>query len=364
MFDTKKIMPFLCAGSLAAALCALPTAPARADVKSGVDAWSAGNYEAAVKAWKPLAEKGDPDAQFNLAQAYKMGRGVPMDVAKAQELYGKAAASGHVQAADVYGLLLFQSGQREKALPYVKAAAERGDPRAQYILGVAHFNGDLMAKDWVRAYALVSLAREAGLQPATNALAQMDQHVSLADRQSAVTLAARIAAEAQATRQRQSAAEELGTPISPAVPAKIAAASPQAALPARPPVREGPASAGADFARPAPPPIAAAKIAPVPAPKPASAPTPKPVAAAPVASAPAAAGTWRVQLGAFGVAANAEAAWAKVKSRPELAGHGKLLVPAGRLMKLQAGGFASRGAAEAACARLSSAGFACLPVTN
>lgn len=71
-----------------------------------------------------------------------------------------------------------------------------------------------------------------------------------------------------------------------------------------------------------------------------------------------------MQLGAFGVAGNADALWERVKGRSELAGHGKLLVPAGKLTKLQAGGFASRQDAEAACSRLKASGFNCLSVRN
>ena len=59
----------------------------------------------------------------------------------------RVGAQGHARAADTYGLILFQSGRREVALPYVEAAARRGDPRSQYLLGVAHFNGDLVAKE-------------------------------------------------------------------------------------------------------------------------------------------------------------------------------------------------------------------------
>lgn len=83
-----------------------------ADVKDGVDAWSRGDYTAAVREWKEPAAKGDPDAQFNLAQAYKLGRGVKQDTAKAESLYEQAAAQGHLQAADNYGLMLFQRGDR------------------------------------------------------------------------------------------------------------------------------------------------------------------------------------------------------------------------------------------------------------
>ena len=155
--------------SLAVAAAMLPASAALADVKTGVDAWSRGDYPAAVREWQPSADKGDPDAQYNLAQAYKLGRGVKPDLRKAEDLFGKAAQQGHLQASDMYGLLLFQRGERAKAMPYVRAAAERGEAPAQYLLGVAHFNGENVPKDWVRAYALTSLALQAGLAQARQA---------------------------------------------------------------------------------------------------------------------------------------------------------------------------------------------------
>jgi hypothetical protein len=59
---------------------ALAAAPALADVKAGVDAWEAGRFEQAVKEWRALADRGDADAQFNMGQAYRLGRGVPADL--------------------------------------------------------------------------------------------------------------------------------------------------------------------------------------------------------------------------------------------------------------------------------------------
>ena len=97
---------------------------------------------------------------FNLAQAYKWGRGVPQDFARAELLYAKAAQQGHLAAADNYGLLLFQRGQQAAAMPYIRAASDRGDARAQYLLGLAYFNAEFVGKDWVRAYALESLASQ------------------------------------------------------------------------------------------------------------------------------------------------------------------------------------------------------------
>lgn len=368
--DLNTIVPLLRSGMLALAISTLATV-AQADVKSGVDAWSAGDYDGAIRQWQPLADRGDADAQFNLAQAYKLGRGVPMDLGKAEDLYGKAAAKGHVQAADSYGLMLFQRGERTRALPYLEASAARGDARAQYILGVAHFNGDIVKKDWVRAYALVSLAQQDGLAQATGAKAQMDQHIPLADRQKSVVLAQQLATQAQANRARLNTSAELG--------ARLAANDPALGIvEAREAVAQ---AAGADYTRPAPAPapVRAQQKPPAPkpsAPKPAPASTPSPpvparsAAARPDARppapkpAPAASGPWRVQLGAFGVAGNAEALWAKVKGRPELAGHAKALAPAGKLTKLQATGFGSKAEADAACARLTGGGFGCLSVRD
>jgi len=332
-----------------------------ADVKAGVDAWSAGDYGAAVKEWKTQADKGDPDAQFNLGQAYKLGRGVPLDLGKAEDLYGRAAAQGHIQAADNYGLLLFQRGERERALPYIQAASDRGDSRAQYILGVGHFNGDIVPKDWVRAYALVTLAQQAGLPQATNALAQMDQHIPLADRQKSVPLAAQIAAAADATRERQVAASELGArPVAPAVPVATPPRVASAAIPAAIP-GSSPANAGADFTRSAPPPTIVKTPPPVAA-KPAPAkPAPAKMATAPApTAAKAVTGSWRLQLGAFGVSGNAEKLWAKLSRRPEIAGHPRQLVSSGKLTRLYAGGYASRAAAASACASLKASGQECV----
>src|SRR3954451_16745382 len=85
----------------AAALFLLGAAGAGAapgDVKAGVDRWMRGDYPGAVAQWRPLAEAGNADAQFNMGQAYKLGRGVPVNAGLAQSWYQKAAQQGHEQA--------------------------------------------------------------------------------------------------------------------------------------------------------------------------------------------------------------------------------------------------------------------------
>jgi len=197
----------LAALALGAGLLVSP--PAVADTKSGVDAWTRGDFAAAVKEWQAGAAKDDSDAIFNLGQAYRLGKGVPQDLGRAEQLFGQAAAMGHLQAADNYGLLLFQRGERTKALPYLRAAADRGDPRAQYLIGIAHFNGDMVPKDWVRAYALVTLAQQQGLPQAAGALGQMDQHIPLDQRQHGFLRAFDLLTIAQAIENQQ-AGDALG----------------------------------------------------------------------------------------------------------------------------------------------------------
>ncbi|WP_324828322.1 SPOR domain-containing protein [Qipengyuania zhejiangensis] len=317
-------------------------APLHADVKDGVDAWGRGDYAGAVREWVGPAAKGDPDAQFNLAQAYRLGRGVDADQVQAEALYARAAAQGHVKAADNYGLLLFQKGEREKAIPYVKNAAVRGDPRAQYLVGIAHFNGDLVQKDWRRAYALLTLANGAGLPQARGALAQMDQHIPIADRQAAQVLAASLKSEAEAARARDLAAVDLALGAQDVEP--YAAPAPPAPLPPR----AGPSgtAAGADFAM-------GRQAEPAAVPRVEERPR---LPDRPASSA----GPWKIQLGAFGVAGNADRLWNQLAGRSELAGKAKLKEPAGRLTKLLAGGYASKAAADAACASLKRSGQDCL----
>jgi hypothetical protein len=366
-------------GTALAAL--LSAGAASADVKTGVDAWSRGDYALAVHEWQGPAAAGDADALFNLGQAYRLGRGVPQDAAKAEEFYARAAAKGHLGAADTYGLMLFQDGRREAALPYLKDAVRRGDPRAEYLLGIAHFNGDIVPKDWVRAYALVTLANEHNLPQATAALAQMDKYIPIGQRQQAAGLAVQLENQANAERGRALAAVDLAAGESAAAPAPAkpppAAASrvprPLATVEVSPSVAaarqalaeareatgtESPARAGASFAHRS---ARATQVA-------ATAPPPKAKEAVPAAASKRAAtatphtsdGEWRVQLGAFGVPGNADKLWAEVGGSSALAGKAELKVPAGKITKLQATGFASRDAAEDACRSLKKAGHDCL----
>jgi cell division protein FtsN len=335
--------------------------PAHAEVKDGVDAWGRGDYDTAVAQWQGPAAKGDADAMFNMGQAYKLGRGVPRDLDKAEDYFRRAAQKGHLRAGDNYGILLFQTNRQAEAMPWLNAAADRGEPRAMYILGIAAYNGDYTAKDPVRAYALMTRAAATGLQQAQTSLAAMNDGIPLEQRQQGVALAQELDRKAAANRERDMTASDLGTR-----PAAVAAAP----APAGPVITAAPvataATAGADYAQPVklpPRPAAQPRLA---APVATTAPRPSVAPSAARARPPAAprdaGGDWRVQLGAFSQKAHADAMWAKVRSRPEIAGHARIDVP-GAINRLLAGGYSEAGA-KAACGTLKAAGMSCLVVNR
>lgn len=368
--------PMIGAGLIALAV-GLAAGPAQADVKAGTDAWAQGDYRKAVEEWRGPAVAGDPDAQFNLAQAYKLGRGVPLDPALAESWFRKAAIQGHVPASDNYGLALFQSGKKADAVPWLEKSVARGEPRAQLVLGTMLFNGDGVTRDYPRAYALMTLASQAGLQSASQTLAQMDQYITPPDREQGTRLVAQYRTQLAALPAPAAAGPQRVTVG--AEPARMAAAAPSGAPPAptaspRPsqsvqsvpiaPSRPATPGYGANY--PAPGGTAAPSSTNPPPLKPASEPmggaqpkrSPPPAErAAPKVATPRVAkpasrargGSWRIQLGAFRDRGNATALWQQVHGR--LSGAQPFYVTAGGVTRLQAGGYADRAEAQAACNR-------------
>lgn len=269
--------------SAAVAVAVAVSAPADAQsVSAGIAAWQRQDYASAVSAWRPLAEAGDADAAFNLGQAYRLGRGVPLNLAAAQTWLERAARKDHLEAQSTLGLLLFDSGNRPGGLRWLKAAAEAGEARALLVYGTALFNGDGVKRDPVLAYAYVSRAAAQGLAPAKQTLADLDRVLPIEQRQAGVQVAL----------------------------AK-ARAKPAAAAKGKPPVTSG---------------------------------------------------AWRIQLGAFSKRASAQRLFDRLSNSAPVAGLSAHFVPAGGMTRLQAGPFASRAAAGAACATLAKKGQACFPV--
>ncbi len=273
-------------------------ATAAPDVKTGISAWSAGDYAKAVTNWRPLAATGNSDAQFNLAQAFKMGRGVPINLATAQRWYERAARQGHRDAQTSLGLTLFGNGDRIGAMRWLRLAAEGGEPRAMLVYGTALFNGDGVVADKVRAYALISRAAAQGLVDAATTLDEMDTVMPVEERQRGVAMAQHMASRSLSAKGTMQ--------ISPAGNAKV----------------------------------------------------PVPIRAKPTAGA--ASGPWRIQLGAFGQRTTAEALYRRLSASGQFAGRQPMFTQVGAVTRLQIGPYPTRAAAGAACDSLESQ--ACFPV--
>jgi TPR repeat protein len=81
-------------------------APAGAqDIDKGKEAAWRGDYATALAELRPLAEQGNAEAQYSLANLYRDGRGVPRDDEQAAALYQSAAEGGSWWAALDLGLL-------------------------------------------------------------------------------------------------------------------------------------------------------------------------------------------------------------------------------------------------------------------
>ena len=314
------------------------TAPAAGDVREGVDAWSRGEYRKAVDEWRPAAVAGDADAQFNMGQAYTLGRGVPVDIAVAEGWFRKAALQGHVEAEAKYGLVLFDEGKRGEAAPWLEKSVKRGEPRAELVLGTMLFNGDGVEKDWPRGYALLVRSAAAGTPRASEVQAQMDTLIPTDQRQQGLVLARQYEAEAQRPQLppeisgQGSLAAIRGTDLPPSnydtsvgnKPEIVAVRTPKP-IPVKP--------------RPNPPVTAAVREE-----------SPAPLAIG--------RGNWRVQLGAFGDPGNARKLWGQVGGR--FPGASVAYAKGGSLTRVLVGPYGSKSAAAAACGSVRP----CVPVSD
>src|SRR5687768_12753221 len=121
-----KLQGRLWAMAAAAAIAATAATASAQSVEDGFKAWDAGRHDDAVRQWRLLADRGNADAQFALGHAYRLGRGVPRNLNLAEQWYERAARGGHAEAQAMYGVILFQNGRRQEALPYIERGAANG----------------------------------------------------------------------------------------------------------------------------------------------------------------------------------------------------------------------------------------------
>lgn len=92
-------------------------------------------YGKAAAWYRQSAERGDMEAQFELAEMYKAGRGVPRDAAAAATWYDKAAAQGYMPAQFELGCMYLNglglARDEAKAREWLGRAAKQGHQEAR-----------------------------------------------------------------------------------------------------------------------------------------------------------------------------------------------------------------------------------------
>jgi len=141
-------------------------APALADFEAGVAAARAGDYATALREWRPLAEQGHRDAQFNLGLLYENGLGVPRDAAAAAAWYKMAAEQGDRDSAAYLGEMYAEgmgvARDDAEALRWYVQAAELGHSASQYNVGLFYALGRGAEPNDVEALAWLTVAVERG----------------------------------------------------------------------------------------------------------------------------------------------------------------------------------------------------------
>jgi TPR repeat protein len=135
------------------------------------------DYVMAISWYTKAAEQGFAQAQFSLAQMYANGEGIAQNLTEALKWYTKAAQQGNADAQTTLGYM-YASGQgvdqnyTEAARWYTKAA-EQGNADAQLMLGTLHVQGWGVPQDFAAAVTWYEKAAEQGLAEAQRNLGVM-----------------------------------------------------------------------------------------------------------------------------------------------------------------------------------------------
>lgn len=84
-----------------------------ADSQTALDAYKAGDYTTALKKWRTLSEKDDPEAQYRLCTVFRRAHGVKKNNEKAFSYCKQSAQQGHVLAQVRLGIM-YKKGEGTK----------------------------------------------------------------------------------------------------------------------------------------------------------------------------------------------------------------------------------------------------------
>ena len=136
----------------------------------GAEEYDAGHYENAYKIFSYLADHNDIAAMRNVALMKRKGIGCDRDPEGARDYFEQAAKGGlATAAADLADMLLNGEGgppDAKAAVHWLKLAAAARHPRAEFELGQMYETGNVIPKDIQTAESLYEDAAAAGMKGA------------------------------------------------------------------------------------------------------------------------------------------------------------------------------------------------------
>ena len=151
-----------------------------AGLDEGLAALAKGNYAVAAKELRPLAERGNAEAQYRVGLMHEFGRGYPVDKAQAVAWLRKAAAQDHAAAQQELGVIYATGDGVPKddgeAVAWFRKSATLGNAAAQYNLGLMIAKGAGVRNDDADAVAWFRKAATQGFSLAQFKLGLAYEH--------------------------------------------------------------------------------------------------------------------------------------------------------------------------------------------
>ena len=162
-------------GLVLALLAALPAAAQ--DLQKGVAAYEGGDYATALRELRPLAEKGNAEAQTYLGLMYRYGEGVPKNYVEALKWVRKAVEQDYATAQHTLGSMYYRGRgvpqDYAQAVKWYRKAAVQGLAQAQNNLGAMYEMGRGVPQDHAEAVRWYRKAADQGHADAQNNLGSM-----------------------------------------------------------------------------------------------------------------------------------------------------------------------------------------------
>lgn len=172
---------------------------ATADFDDGLAAALRGDFATALREWRPLAEQGHADAQYNLGVMYDEGEGVSESTSEAMKWYLRAAEQGNSDAQYNLGATYDEGDgvpeNNQAAAKWYRLSADQGDSDAQFNLGAMYYAGEGVPQDIVLAHMWFNLAAAGGDSNGAEVRAELESSMTA----SQVAEAQRLTREWRAT---------------------------------------------------------------------------------------------------------------------------------------------------------------------